>query len=173
MLKLDDKKQIVEQIRSCAEASQSVVCADYRGLTANDMNTLRAQGREQNVHMEVARVTLVKRAFEGTQYACLHDGLSGPLLLAFSNDEPGAGAKIIKEFIKGHEALNVTVLAMGGQSFPGAQLGVIASLPSRHGALSMLASSMLAPVTKLAATLQSTYGGLARVLAAVRDQKQS
>lgn len=173
MLKLKEKEQIVDRIRSHVEASQSVLCADYCGLTANDMTELRALGRQQGVHMEVARVTLVKRAFEDTQYACLHEDLSGPLLLAFSNDAPGSAAKIIKNFMKAHDALEVKALAMGGQSFPASQLDAIASLPSRDGAISMLASAMLAPVTKLAGTLQSTYGGLARVLAAVRDQKQS
>ena len=123
--------------------------------------------------MRVVRNTLARRALEGTQFACIQDELVGPLLLAFSNEEPGAAARLIKAFIKDNEKLKVKALAIDNQLLPASGLNALASLPTRDEAISQLMSVMLAPITKFVRTLSEPQAKLVRTLAAVRDAKQA
>lgn len=170
-LKRVDKERIVANVRAVATDAQSVVAADYRGITVADMDQLRNQARESGVHVQVVRNKLAKLAFSGTRFECINDALTGPLVLLFSMEEPGAAAKVLVSFLKKHEVLDVKALTLGETLLAGAQLKAVSSLPTRLEALAILAGTLNAPVTKLARTCQEMIAGLARVLHAVGEQQ--
>lgn len=170
-LSLADKKQIVSEVAAVAESAHSAVAAEYRGLTVEEMTDLRVKAREGGVYLRVVKNTLARRAFEGTEFECMSDQLIGPLVLAFSQEDPGAAARVIKEFAKEHEKLEVKVLAVGGEALAASELDKLASLPTRDQAISMLMAVMKAPLDKFARTLNEVPGKLVRTVAAVRDAK--
>jgi large subunit ribosomal protein L10 len=147
------------------------VIADYRGLTVSEMTELRKRAREQNVYLRVVRNTLARRAVEGTEFECLAESLVGPTILAFSLDDPGAAARIIKDYAKEHDDLEVKALAVGGMVYGASEIDRLAKLPTREQALGQLAGLLQAPIAKFARTLNEVPSGFARVLAAVKDQK--
>jgi len=174
VLKLEDKKAIVAELSEVAQKSVSAVAADYCGLSVSQMTQLRADARKANVIMRVYRNTLARRALEETTFACLLDSLTGPIVLLFSQDEPGAAARLLRDFLKAKEnaALEVRALALDGQKLGPDQLKAVASLPSRDEAIAQLMSVMQAPVTKFVRTLKEPVAQAVRAFAAVRDQKQ-
>lgn len=169
---LDEKKAIVAEVNETAASALSLVVADARGVASNDMTALRATARENQVYLRVVRNTLAKRAFEGTDYECVNDTLAGPSLFGFSLEDPGAAARLFKDFAKQNDKFEVKALSISGTLMGADQLDVLARLPTRDQALSMLMSVMKAPVTKLAQTMNEVPGKLVRTLAAVRDQKE-
>jgi len=169
---LDEKKAIVAEVNETAASALSLVVADARGVASNDMTALRATARENQVYLRVVRNTLAKRAFEGTDYECVNDTLAGPSLFGFSLEDPGAAARLFKDFAKENDKFEVKALSISGTLMGADQLDVLAKLPTRDQALSMLMSVMKAPVTKLAQTINEVPGKLVRTLAAVRDQKE-
>jgi len=171
-LSLDEKKAIVAEVADIAADAHSAVAAEYLGLTSEEMTVLRADARNNGVYLRVVKNTLAKRALEGTDFACMNDALAGPLLLAFSQEDPGAAARVIKAFAKEHDKLVVKMLSVGGQLLAANEIERLASLPTKDQAISMLMSVMQAPITKLARTLNEVPGKLVRTVAAVRDQKQ-
>ena len=172
-LNLDDKKALVAEVNAVAAKAQSLVAAEYRGLTVTLMTELRAKARGQGVYMRVVKNTLARKAVAGTAFENISPVLKGPLVLAFSKDDPGAAARVIKAFAKDHDKLVAKAVSLGGQLLPGKDLDRVASLPTRDQALAMLMGVMKAPITKLAGTLAATPSKLVRTLAAVRDQKQA
>jgi large subunit ribosomal protein L10 len=172
-LNLEDKKALVAEVAAVAQKAQSVVAAEYRGLTVSQMTELRAKARKQGVYMRVVKNTLARKALAGTSFETVGPRLKGPLVLAFSKDDPGAAARVVKDFAKAHEKLVATLVSLGGQVLPGGDLEKVASLPTREQALSMLLGVLKAPITKLAGTLAAPASKLARTVAAVRDQKQA
>ena len=171
-LNLEDKKAIVAEVQDAARQSLSAVLADYRGLTVEEMTELRSRARASNVYMRVIRNTLARRAVEGTEFECLTESFTGPSLLALAREEPGAAARLIKDFVKEHDKLEVRALAMSGQLLDAGQLEAVAKLPSREEALTSLAAVLQAPVTKLAQTLHAVPSKFVRTLAAVKDQRE-
>ncbi len=169
---LKEKQAIVAEVNETASKALSAVMADYRGVTVEKMTSLRKQAREAGVHVRVVRNTLAKRAVEGTDFECMKDVLLGPNVLAFSIEDPGAAARVFKEFAKQNDAFEIKALSVGGKMFDADQIDVLAKLPTRDEALALLMSVMLAPVTKLTRTLNDIPGRVTRVVAAVRDQKQ-
>jgi large subunit ribosomal protein L10 len=172
-LNLEDKKALVAEVAAVASKAQSVVAAEYRGLTVGQMTELRAKARKQGVYMRVVKNTLARKALAGTSFEALGPRLKGPLVLAFSKDDPGAAARVVKDFAKAHEKLVATLVSLGGQILPGGELEKVASLPTREQALSMLLGVLKAPMAKLVGTLAAPAAKLARTVAAVRDQKQA
>jgi large subunit ribosomal protein L10 len=170
-LRLEDKKTLVAEVNAVAGSSLSLVAAEYRGLTVDQMTALRKDAREAGVYMRVVKNTLARRAVEGTEFECVKEDLSGPLLLAFSKDEPGAAARVVKSFAKDHEHLIAKIVSVGGKAMPGSELERLASLPTREQALSMLVGVMQAPIAKFVRTLNEPLCKLARAVAAVRDAK--
>jgi len=160
-LNLDSKKVVVEEVAEYAAKAHSAVAAEYRGLTVTELTQLRKTARETGVYLRVVKNTLAKRAVAGTEFECMQEGLVGPLLLAFSMEDPGAAARLINDFAKTHDKLITKIVAVGGQAYGASELKRLASMPTRDQAISMLMSVMKAPV-----------GKLARTLAAIRDQKQ-
>ena len=170
-LHLEDKKALVAEVAEVAARAQSVVAAEYRGLTVGQMTELRAKARKQGVYMRVVKNTLARKALAGTSFEAVGPKLKGPLVLAFSKDDPGAAARVVKDFAKGHDKLVATLVSLGGQVPSAGELDRVASLPTREQALSMLLGVLKAPMTKLVRTLAEPPAKLARTLAAVRDQK--
>lgn len=169
---LEEKKAIVAEVNETAASALSLVVADARGVTVSDMTALRQSARDNNVQLRVIRNTLAKRALEGTDYECINEKLVGPSLFGFSMEDPGAAARLFKDFAKTNAKFEVKALSVSGQLLGAEQLDVLAKLPTRDQALSMLLSVMKAPVTKLAQTMNEVPGKLVRTLAAVRDQKE-
>src|SRR4051812_16007757 len=170
-LNLEQKKVVVAELANVAAKAHSLVAAEYAGLTVGQLTELRKKARGSKVFVKVAKNTLVSRAVEGTDYACVKDALVGPMLYAFSEEDPGAAGRLIKEFSKANEKLVPKVVAIGGQMYPGSHVERLASLPTRDQALAMLMGVMLAPITKLVRTLAEPAAKTARAVAAVRDQK--
>lgn len=169
---LEDKKLIVSEVNEVASDALSVVLADYRGVDANDMTVLRRDARQGGVYLRVVRNTLAKRAVEGTEFECIQDALVGPTILAFSQEDPGAAARLLKDFAKEKDEFEIKALAVGGELMGAEQIDRLANLPTRDQAIAMLMSVMQAPITKLARTLNEVPSKVTRAVAAVRDQKQ-
>lgn len=170
-LKLDDKKEIVAEVNQAASAALSAVIADYRGLTVGQMTKLRFQAREQGVYLRVVRNTLARRAMEGTEFECLKDSLVGPTIIGLSLSDPGAAARLFKDFAKDNQRLEVKALSVGGKVYGAKDIDVLAKLPTRDQALSMLLGLMQAPVAKFVRTLNEVPTKFVRAVAAVKDQK--
>jgi len=170
-LNLEQKKVVVAELANVAAKAHSLVAAEYAGLSVGQLTALRKKARDSKVFVKIAKNTLVSRAVEGTDYACVQDVLVGPMLYAFSQEDPGAAGRLIKEFSKANEKLVAKVVAVGGQVYPGTHVDRLASLPTREQALSMLLGVMMAPITKLVRTLAEPAAKTARAVAAVRDQK--
>ena len=169
---LKEKQAIVAEVNDTASNALSAVMADYRGVSVDDMTSLRRQARDAGVQVRVIRNTLARRAFEGTEFECMTEALSGPNILAFSLEDPGAGARVFKDFAKENDDFEIKALSVGGKLLPADQIDALAKLPTRDEALSLLMAVMQAPITKLARTLNDVPGKVTRVVAAVRDQKQ-
>jgi large subunit ribosomal protein L10 len=172
-LNLEDKKALVAEVADVAAKAQSVVAAEYRGLTVSQMTELRARARKQGVYMRVVKNTLARKALAGTSFEAVGPKLKGPLVLAFSKDDPGAAARVVKDFAKANDKLVATLVSLGGQVLPPKDLDAVASLPTREQALSMLLGTLKAPSQKLVSTIAAVPSKLVRTLAAVRDQKQA
>jgi large subunit ribosomal protein L10 len=172
-IRLEDKKAIVASVNETAVNALSLVVADARGVTVRNMDSLRKLARKNNVTLQVIRNTLAKRAIAGTEFECISGALVGPSIFGFSMEDPGAAARLFKDFSKENAKFEVKALAVGGQLLSASQLDVLAKLPTRDQALSLLMSVMIAPVTKLARTFNEIPSKVTRVVAAVGDQKKS
>lgn len=158
-LGLEDKKAIVAEVQEAASTALSAVVADSRGVTVGDMTALRKEARENGVWMRVVRNTLAKRALEGTDFECLSDTLVGPTLIAFSNEHPGAGARIFKDFAKGNDDFELKAAAFEGEV---TDIALLASLPTFDEAIAKLMSVMK----------EASAGKLVRTIEAIRVQKE-
>lgn len=172
-LTLEAKKAIVNEVAEVAANAPSAIAAEYAGITVEQMTQLRQSARASGVYLRVVRNTLARRALENTKFECMRDGLTGPLLLAFSGNEPGTAARIIRDFAKANDKLVVKLVALDGKLLQPSDIEALASMPSRDQAISMLMAVMKAPISKLVRTLAEPHGKLVRTIAAVRDQKQA
>jgi large subunit ribosomal protein L10 len=170
-LRLEDKQAMVTEVQAVAQTAHSVVAAEYRGLTVTQMTGLRAKARQSGVYMRIVKNTLARKAVAGTPYECIAGSLKGPLILAFSKDDPGAAARVVKEFAKNNDKLVPTLVSLGGRVFPAADLDRVASLPTRAQALAMLLGVLKAPISKLVRTLAEPHAKLVRTVAAVKATK--
>ncbi len=172
-MNLDDKKVVVSEVAAVAASAHSAIAAEYRGLSVAQMTELRRQARSSGVYLRVVKNTLARRAVEGTDFECMQEGFVGPLLLAFSEEDPGAAARLVKGFAKTHDRLQVKLVSFGGQLLGASDLDRLAELPTRDEALSQLMAVMKAPLDKFARTLNEVPGKMVRTVAAIRDQKQA
>ncbi len=170
-LNLAQKKEVVAELANVAAKAHSLVAAEYAGITVAQLTELRKKAREAGVFLKVAKNTLVRRAVEGTDYENVNDQLVGPLLYAFSVEDPGAAGRLIKEFAKGNDKLKAKLVAIGGRIYPGSHVDVLASLPTREQALAMLAGVLAQPATMLARVLAEPASQMARAIGAVSDKK--
>lgn len=172
-LTLEDKKAIVTEVAEVASVAYSAVAAEYRGLTVGDMTELRNEARSGGVYLRVVKNTLARRAIKGTDFECMNDGLVGPLIIAFSQEDPGGAARVIEKFSKGNKKLVVKLVSLGGKLLEPTDIKAVASLPTKDQAISQLMSVMKAPVEKLVRTMNEVPTKVVRVIAAVKDQKEA
>lgn len=170
-LSLEQKKAVVEEVAEIARSAQSAVAAEYRGLTVTEMTELRENAKRSGVYLRVVRNTLARRAVEGTEFECVQDRLKGPLMLAFSRDEPGAAARVLRDYAKSNKKLVISFVAFDGKAMDAPAIDQLASLPSRSEALATLMSVLLAPATRLARTVAEPHAGLVRVVDAMRTAR--
>ena len=172
-MSFEAKKAMVAEVNEVAGRAYSAVLAEYRGLSAGKMDELRVRAREGGAYMKVVKNRLARRALEGTEYECMSEAFTGPVILGFSMEDAGSAARVMSDFRKENELFKVTAISFSGQLLPGEDLDRLAKLPTREEALSQLLRVMKAPVTKLAMTTREPAAKLARAVAAVRDQKQA
>ncbi|MCC8374638.1 MULTISPECIES: 50S ribosomal protein L10 [Photorhabdus] len=161
-LNLQDKQAIVAEVSEVAKGALSAVVADSRGVTVDKMTELRKAGREAGVYIRVVRNTLICRAVEGTAYECLKEAFVGPTLIAFSNEHPGAAARLFKEFAKANPAFEIKAAAFEGEFIPAANIDRLATLPTYEEAIARLMSTMK----------EAVAGKLVRTLAALRESRE-
>lgn len=151
--KVELKQPIVQAIADDIKDAQSVVLVDYRGLTVAQDTELRKQLREAGVIYKVCKNTMMKRAFEGTEFAGLEEYLEGPSALVVSKDDATAPARIICKFAKTAEALEVKAGVVEGNVYDAAGINELSKVPSREELLSKLLGSLQSPITNLARVL--------------------
>ena len=158
---IEAKKQIVQEIADKLKASKSTIVVDYRGLNVAEVTELRKQLRDAGIDFKVYKNTLTRLAAESAELAELNSVLTGPNAIAFSNDDVVAPAKILNDFAKKHEALEIKAGVIEGNVASVEEVKALAELPSREGLLSMLLSVLQAPIRNLALATK-----------AVADQKE-
>jgi len=159
-LNLSQKQEVVAELADVAAKAHSLVAAEYAGTTVEQMTAMRKKARESGVFLKVVKNTLVSRAVAGTEFEVVKDALTGPLLYAFSTEEPGAAGRLIKEFAKANDKLKPRLVAVEGKLLPAEHVDVLAALPTREQALAMLARVLAEPASMFA-----------RVVKAVADQQ--
>ncbi len=173
MLNLEQKKAIVAEVAEVASTAHSAIAAEYTGLSVEDMTELRVAARQGGVYLRVVRNTLSRLALAGTEFECMADGLTGQLVLAFSQEDPGAAARVIKEFAKKNDKLEVKLVSIGGKMLTPGDINALADLPTYDQAVALTMAVMKAPIEKFVRTLNEPHAKLVRTIAAVRDQKQA
>ncbi|UPG91244.1 50S ribosomal protein L10 [Luteibacter aegosomaticola] len=167
-LNLSQKQEVVAELAEVAAKAHSLVAAEYAGTTVSQMTAMRKKARESGVFLKVVKNTLAARAVAGTEFEVVSDALTGPLLYAFSTEEPGAAGRLIKEFAKTNDKLKPKVVSIEGKLFGAGHVEVLASLPTREEALAMLARVLAEPVTMFARAVKAVadkQGGGAEVAA--------
>ncbi|CAK0767521.1 50S ribosomal subunit protein L10 [Gammaproteobacteria bacterium] len=171
-LNLEGKKVIVEEVAMVASHAYSCIAAEYSGLSVEAMTKLRSEARKKGIYVRVVRNTLARRALVGTDFACMNDQLVGPLVLAFSQEDPGSVARVMGDFAKANNKLIIKVVSFSGRLLDPADLKVLANMPTREQALAILMGLLKAPITNFVRTLAEPSAKLVRTIAAIRDQKQ-
>jgi large subunit ribosomal protein L10 len=172
-LNFAQKEAVVAEVSEVAKSAYSALGAEYRGLTVAEMTELRAKAREAGVYVRVVKNTLARRALAETDFACMSDVLTGPLVLAFGRNDPGSVARVAKDFAKEHSHFQVRMIALSGQLLEATELDKVAKMPTYEEAISILMGTMKAPIQKLTSTLNEVPGKLVRTVAAVRDAKEA
>lgn len=172
-LSLTEKQAVVAEVAAVATSAHSVIASEYRGLSVERLTALRIKARDNGVYLRVVKNSLARRALQGTDFECMQQILVGPLILAFSQEDPGAAAKVLKEFIsdKANDKLVIKALSMGGRVLPATDLDRMASMPTKEQAISLLMACMRAPLDKFARTLNEVPGKFVRTIEAIRIQK--
>ncbi len=172
-LNFAQKEAVVAEVADVAQTAYSALAAEYRGLTVAEMTELRNKARDAGVYVRVVKNTLARRALADTDFACMSEALTGPLVLAFGRNDPGSVARVAKDFAKGRDRFKVRMIALSGQLLEPSELDKVAKMPTYEEAISLLMGTMKAPIQKLAGTLNEVPGKLVRTIAAVRDAKET
>lgn len=172
-LTTEQKHTVVAEVNEAATNAQAAVAAEYIGLNVAQMTELRAKAREAGVYVRVVKNTLARRAVDGTDFECLKNTFTGPLLLVFSNEDPGAGARLARDFSKDNKQLVTRAIAIAGQLRPAEDLQLVANMPTLDEARAQLLALFKAPQTKLVQTFAEPAGQFVRILSAHTDSQQS
>lgn len=172
-LKLEDKKALVAEVNAVAAKAQSVVAAEYRGITVTQMTDLRSKARKSGVYLRVVKNTLARKAVTGTPFECIGKSLKGPLVLAFSKDDPGAAARLVKDFAKANDKLVATLVSLGESVLAAKDIDKVASLPTLETARATLLGALQAPHGMLVRTIAEPHAKLVRAIAAVKDKREA
>jgi len=170
-LTIESKKAIVAEVADVAANAHSVVAALYQGIEANDMTALRKLARSENVYLRVVKNSLAKKAVLSTDFECITDELTGSLILAFSMEDPGAAGRVISDFMKENDKLQVKIVSIGGKLLSPNDITLLAKMPTKDQSISMLMSVMKAPISQFVRTMAEPHAKLVRTIAAVKDQK--
>lgn len=169
---LEVKQAKVAEVAAVAAGATSLIGADFSGVTVAQMTHFRAEARQADVYIKVIKNNLLKLAVKGTDFECISDSIQGPLIIAMSAEEPGAAARVVRDFCKQNDAMKVRLVAVGGELLDASALESVAKLPTRDEALAKLMGVMKAPVTKLVQTLAAPHSKLVRTFAALKEQKE-
>jgi len=172
-LKLEDKKSIVKALNERLGRIQVAILTDYKGLDVTAINDLRRKLREENVEYQVVKNTLLLRASEGTDVALLKDYFVGPSAVALSYEDPVAPAKVLTQFAKDHEALEIKAGVMEGKVLDLATLRALADLPSREVLLGQLVGVLNNVPTSFVRLVAEIPRQMLNVLTAIKDQKEA
>ncbi len=168
---LEEKKAVVAEIAEVAAMAYSAIAAEYRGLSVSAMTALRVAARNENIYLRVVRNTLAKRAVEGTDFACMQSGMTGPLVFGFSTEDPSAVARVMASFAKEHDRLTIKMISLGGKLLPPTEIEKLANMPTRDQAIAMLMGTMKAPIDKFVRTLVAPTSKMICMLVAIRNAK--
>jgi len=168
-----EKQAVVAEVADVANNAMSAVAAEYRGLSVSQLTDLRSKARSTGVYVRVVKNSLARRAVKGTEFECMQDHFSGPLMLAFSQEDPGSAARLFRDFAKENDQLKIMLGAVGGETIDAADIGKLANLPTRDEGISMLMSVMQAPITKFVQTLNEVPSKFVRTVDAVRASKEA
>ncbi|NDI36979.1 50S ribosomal protein L10 [Chengkuizengella sediminis] len=152
---LEQKQQVVAEVKEKFESNACTVVTDYRGLNVTDVTELRKSLREAGVEFSVIKNTLARRATEGSEFESLNEHFVGPTAVAFSKEDVIAPAKILADFAKKNDNLKIKAGVLEGQVVSVDQINDLAALPSREGLLSMLLSVLQAPVRNFALAVKA------------------
>jgi large subunit ribosomal protein L10 len=147
-LNLEGKKAVVAEVAEVASSAYSAVAAEYHGLSVSEMTELRVAARKENVYLRVVRNTLAKRAVEDTDFACMQEGMTGPLVYGFSQEDPGAVARVMGDFAKENDKLEIKMVSLGGQLLPASEIERLAKMPTKDQAIAILMGTIKAPIEK-------------------------
>lgn len=172
-LNFEQKQAVVAEVAEVAASAYSAIAAEYRGLSVGEMTELRVKARAENVYLRVVKNSLARRAVEGTDFECMQEGMTGPLVMAFSTEDPGAAARVIKDFAKEHDKLVVKLIGISGKLLAASDLDVLAKMPTYDQAISMLMAVMKAPSEKLVRTLNEVPSKFVRTVAAIKEAKEA
>jgi large subunit ribosomal protein L10 len=171
-LKLENKKQFVADLKERFEKSRVVILTDYKGLNVDAMTELRTKLREAEIEYQVVKNTMLRLASEGTDVEVIKDSFKGPSAIALSFEDPVAPAKILTDFAKDHDKLEIKIGVMGGKVMELDGIKALSSLPSREELLATVLSAMNAVPTSLVTALSDVPRRMVNVLQAIKDQKE-
>ena len=172
-MKIENKKQIVEDLKEKFATTKVVIVTDYKGLNVAQMTELRRKLNEANVEYKVVKNTLLKRASEGTDAKLLTDVFKGPSGIAFSFDDPVAPAKVLTQFAKDNDKLEIKAGVMDGKIMDLDAITALSKLPSREELLAQVLSAMNAVPAGLVRALADVPRRMVNVLNAIKDQKEA
>jgi large subunit ribosomal protein L10 len=170
---LESKKQFVKELKERLEKSTVVILTDYKGLDVEAMTELRAKLREADVEYQVVKNTMLRLASEGTGTEAMKDRFVGPSAIALSYEDPVAPAKVLTEFAKDNDKLEIKVGVMDGKLLDLSAIQALSDLPSRDQLLATVLSAMNAVPTSLVTALSDVPRRLVNVLQAIKDQKEA
>jgi large subunit ribosomal protein L10 len=172
-VKLEKKKQIVEDLREKFSQSKIVIVTDYKGLDVSAINNLRKKLTEIDVEYKVVKNSLLVRASQETDVAVIKDIFKGPNAVAMSYDDPVAPAKVLTDFAKDHKALEVKMGVLNGKALDESAIKALSNLPSREVLLGRFLAVANGVPASFVRTLSAIPGRLLNVLVALRDQKEA
>ena len=171
-MNIEPKKQFVQQLNERFGKSKIVILTDYKGLDVSTITELRRQLREANVEFEVIKNTMLRLASDGTDVSLIKDNFKGPSAVAISYDDPVAPAKILTDFSKNNEKLELKIGVMNGKVLDLSSIKALSALPSREELLAKVLSAMIAVPTSLVRALNDAPVKMVNVLQAIKDQKE-
>ncbi len=171
-MNIDDKKQFVQELREQLSKSKVAILTDYKGLDVSAMTELRTKLREAQIEFQVIKNTMLRLASEGTDAELIRDHFKGPSAIALSYDDPVAPAKILTEFAKANDKLEIKCGVLNGAAMDAAAIKALSALPSREELLATVLSAMIAVPTSLVRALNDVPRRVVNVLQAIKDQKE-
>ncbi|MDD9858605.1 MAG: 50S ribosomal protein L10 [Gammaproteobacteria bacterium] len=171
-LSIDQKKAVVSEVSEALASARAGVLAEYRGLSVAQLTDLRVQARRRGVWVRVIKNSLARRIITGSDFECLSEHFTGPVILSASED-PVAVAGVAADFAKENEHFKITAGVMNGELIDLRMIGNLAKLPGRDELIAQLIGAMRAPLQNLVATLNEVPARLVRTVSAIAQSKDA